>query len=71
MDATVRLVERGYMALGGLGREGREEAGEVVAKDWRVKAQSAVRGVMGRGRANWEDSPAWERLRRLAERLKE
>lgn len=29
---------------------------ELVAKDWRFKARSAVRGILGKGKEFWEDT---------------
>lgn len=40
-----------------------------MAKDWRFKAKSAVRGVLGRGRPNWEGSTGWDRLLEVQEWL--
>jgi tetratricopeptide (TPR) repeat protein len=37
-------------------------SGELVAKDWKFKARSAVRSVMGKGKESWEDGEGWERL---------
>ncbi|KAL4927296.1 tetratricopeptide repeat protein [Aspergillus undulatus] len=71
VGATERLVRRGYAKYGPLDKEGEngkgEEEGEsdMVAKDWRFKARSAVRGVMGKGKEFWEGSEGWERLREL------
>lgn len=47
-----------------------EVDGGVVEKGWRMKARSAVRGVMGRGRDSWEGSKEWELLEGLLEGLK-
>lgn len=68
VEETVGLV-RGYESLGGRVREG-DGHWVLVAKDWRFKARSAVRGVIGRGRENWEGSVGWERLVEIGERLK-
>lgn len=68
VEATVELVGA-YESLGEMEREGLG-GGEVVAKDWRFKARSCVRGVMGRGKDSWEDSKGWERLRETLEGLK-
>lgn len=71
VDATVELCES-YESLGprekseGLG--GGE--GAVVAKDWKFKARSAIRGIMGRGKGSWEDSPGWTRLTDTMDGLK-
>ncbi|KAK6535010.1 hypothetical protein TWF281_006308 [Arthrobotrys megalospora] len=47
-------------------------SGEVVMKDWKFKARSLVRNVMGKGRkAGWEEDEAlWGKLEGLAEGLK-
>ncbi len=44
--------------------------GVLVARDWRFKARSALRAVMGRGRGVWEDSEEWEMLGKLGEGLR-
>ncbi|KAL9082212.1 MAG: hypothetical protein Q9159_006608 [Coniocarpon cinnabarinum] len=41
---------------------------DIVARDWKFKARSAIRGVMGRAKDLWEGSQGWERLE---ERLRE
>ena len=38
--------------------------------NWRGKARSAVKGVMGKGRDTWEGTEGWERLEGLVEGLK-
>lgn len=75
--ATERLVVDGYAKFGPMEREkeredgGSEGEGEgegedgMVAKDWRFKGRSAVRGVLGKGREFWEDTEGWKRLRGL------
>ncbi|KAL2352634.1 hypothetical protein BJ546DRAFT_988358 [Cryomyces antarcticus] len=71
VDATVELCDA-YESLGprerteGLGAGG----GELVAKDWKFKARSAVRGIMGKGKDGWEGTPGWERLQGVLEDLK-
>lgn len=67
VDATVELVDA-YESLGERVREGGDGKGEgeggiLVCKDWKFKARSAVRGVLGRGREGWEGSEGWERLK--------
>ncbi|KAI5838986.1 hypothetical protein DFP73DRAFT_599270 [Morchella snyderi] len=69
VDATVELVGA-YESLGGMERTEGLGAGEPVARDWRFKARSAVRGVMGRGKESWEGSAGWERLKDTLEGLK-
>lgn len=67
VTATERLVRNGYAKYGPLDREDAvpgDEA-ELVAKDWRFKARSAVRGIMGKGKEYWEDTEGWERLKEL------
>lgn len=74
--ATERLVREGYARLGPMEKEKEdvdeqveeqdsEHEPELVAKDWRFKARSAVRGVMGKGREFWEDTEGWKRLKEL------
>ncbi|RJE27207.1 hypothetical protein PHISCL_00448 [Aspergillus sclerotialis] len=65
--ATEKLVRDGYAKIGPMDREGQDgvEDAELVAKDWRFKARSAVRGIMGKGKEFWEDSEGWERLKEL------
>jgi hypothetical protein len=71
VQQTIDLVDA-YEMLGprerteGLGAG----TGELVAKDWKFKARSAVRSVMGRGKENWEDGAGWERLVGALEELK-
>lgn len=72
VDATAELVDA-YESLGERMRTeelGAGEEGVVVCPGWRFKARSAVRGVMGRGKANYEGSEGWERLKRRLEELK-
>jgi hypothetical protein len=46
------------------------EDGGLVEKSWRMKARSAVRGVMGRARDSWEGSEEWTLLENLLDGLK-
>ncbi|EON63579.1 hypothetical protein W97_02807 [Coniosporium apollinis CBS 100218] len=71
VDATVELVDV-YESLGPRERtEGLAAgSGEVVARDWRFKARSAVRGIKSRGRDRWEGSKGWEKLEAALEGLK-
>lgn len=48
--------------------DGRIE-GSVVCKDWKFKARSAIRTLMGKGKAFWEDSEGWDRLKTMKEDL--
>jgi tetratricopeptide (TPR) repeat protein len=67
--ATERLVRDGYAKYGPMDRENQTVDGgaeaELVARDWRFKARSAVRGIMGKGKDFWEDSDGWLRLKEL------
>ncbi|KAF1850734.1 TPR-like protein [Cucurbitaria berberidis CBS 394.84] len=71
VDQTIDLVDA-YETLGP--REKTEGlaagTGELVAKDWKFKARSAVRSVMGKGKENWEDGDGWERLKTRLDELK-
>ncbi|KAF2668438.1 TPR-like protein, partial [Microthyrium microscopicum] len=71
VDATLTLVEA-YRELGPRERtEGLSAgSGELVMKDWKFKARSAVRGIMGRGKGAWEDTEGWERLKNAGEDLR-
>ncbi|KAF2205742.1 TPR-like protein [Delitschia confertaspora ATCC 74209] len=69
VEQTIDLVDA-YETLGPRERtEGLAAgSGELVAKDWKFKARSAVRSVMGKGKDVWEGTGGWERLvERLAE----
>ncbi|KAJ5908223.1 Glycoside hydrolase superfamily [Penicillium taxi] len=67
--ATERLVRDGYARFGPMDREDQKVAGdaelELVASDWRFKARSAVRGILGKGKSFWEDTEGWSRLKEL------
>ncbi|RAK97910.1 tetratricopeptide repeat protein [Aspergillus ibericus CBS 121593] len=64
--ATERLIRDGYARYGPMDKEGEPKDAEVlVAKDWRFKARSAVRGILGKGKEFWEDSEGWTRLKEV------
>ncbi|GIZ36705.1 hypothetical protein CKM354_000017300 [Cercospora kikuchii] len=71
VEATVRLCDS-YESLGPKERtEGMAAgSGEVVMKDWKFKARSALRGIMGRGKDSWEGTEGWERLKDVMEQLR-
>ncbi|KAH4189741.1 hypothetical protein HBH42_135220 [Parastagonospora nodorum] len=71
VQQTIDLVDA-YETLGPRERtEGLAAgSGEVVAKDWKFKARSAIRSVLGKGKDNWEDGEGWERLKERMEGLK-
>lgn len=76
VDAYESLGERAREAAGGMGLGG---AGEPVCREWRFKARSALKRVLGRGREGWAGgvegeggvegrNEGWSRLeKRLAE----
>ena len=66
-EATIDLVD-GYESLGERTREAGMAAGELVAKDWKFKARSALRSVMSRAKEGWEGDASYEIL---GERLQE
>lgn len=57
-----------YQSLGDL--PGKHGAGDVVCKDWKVKARSAVQSLMGKGNASWDDTPGYETLSSLKDGLR-
>ncbi|KAJ5134256.1 hypothetical protein N7526_005621 [Penicillium atrosanguineum] len=67
--STEKLVREGYAKYGPMDRENQQAEGdkelELVASDWRFKARSAVRGILGKGKDFWEDSEGWTRLKTL------
>lgn len=69
VEATVRLSDS-YESLGPKERTEGMGAGEVVMKDWKFKARSAVRGIMSRGKDSWEDTEGWDRLKDVLDGLK-
>ena len=66
-EATIDLVD-GYESLGERTREAGMAAGELVAKDWKFKARSALRSVMSRAKEGWDGDASYEIL---SERLRE
>ncbi|KAI9757881.1 MAG: hypothetical protein M1815_005855 [Lichina confinis] len=63
VDGTLELVDA-YEKLASLERtEGLgANQGIPVAKDWKTKARSAIRGIRGRAKDSWEDTEGWQRL---------
>ena len=74
VEATIELTE-GYKSLGQRAKESSDGnqpwQGEVVAKDWRFKARSAVRGVLGKANECWGRSDGWERLQEVLNGLEQ
>ena len=68
-EATSDLADA-YESLGERARESGLSEGEPVAKDWRFKACSAIRGIVGRAKEGWEGSPELEMLRGKLDDLK-
>jgi len=71
VDVTVDLADA-YESLGSMDRtEGLAAGiGEPVAKDWRFKARSAIKGIMGKGKGSWEGTAGWKRLEDRLESLR-
>ena len=69
VDATVRLCDS-YESFGPMTRTDGLGAGELVAKDWKFKARSAVRGIMNKGRECWGETTGFEKLQETTEGLK-
>lgn len=71
VKATERLVRDGYAKIGGMTKE-REDGSipegegeeELVAKDWRFKSRSAVRGILSKGK-DWEGTEGYTQLKEL------
>ncbi|MCJ1268524.1 hypothetical protein MMC22_008412 [Lobaria immixta] len=68
-DATVELVDA-YESLGERKREAGMSEGELVCKEWKFKARSAVRGVLGRAKEGWDGSEGYELLEQRLRELK-
>ena len=66
-ESTIDLVDA-YESLGERRREAGMGAGELVAKDWKFKARSAVRSVVARAKEGWEGDEGYDLL---TERLRE
>ncbi|OTA22089.1 hypothetical protein BTJ68_15026 [Hortaea werneckii EXF-2000] len=69
VDATVRLCEA-YESFGPMERTEGLASGEPVAKDWKFKARSALRGILGKAKGTWEGTDGWERLQETMQGLK-
>lgn len=68
-DATIDLLDA-YESLGEKEREAGMGQGELVAKDWKFKARSAVRSVLSRAKDAWEDDGQYEVLQQRLRDLK-
>ena len=71
VDATTDLCDA-YESLGQMEKtEGMAAgSGALVAKDWKFKARSAIRSIMGKGKDCWEDTEGWERLKEALDGLR-
>lgn len=65
-DATDGLVS----AFENYGQQEKHDGSGEVEKGWRMKARSAVRGILGKAKDNWEDSEEYEGLKDRLEELK-
>ena len=68
-DATIELVDA-YESLGERERESGLGEGELVAKDWKFKARSAVRSVLARAKEAWGADEAYGTLQERMQELK-
>lgn len=68
-DATIELLDA-YESLGEKEREAGMSQGELVAKDWKFKARSAVRSVLSRAKDTWENDEQYEVLQQRLQDLK-
>lgn len=50
-------------------REGKFGDGSMVCSNWKFKAKSTVRLLIGRGKKWWEDSKGWERLEEIKQEI--
>ncbi|GAM86272.1 hypothetical protein ANO11243_042840 [Dothideomycetidae sp. 11243] len=70
VDATIELCDA-YESLGPMETtEGLGAGQALVAKDWKFKARTAVRGIMGRGRSTFDGTTGWTRLQNAMDGLK-
>ncbi|KAI4759267.1 TPR-like protein [Aureobasidium sp. EXF-3400] len=71
VEATIDLCDA-YESLGQMEKtEGMAAgSGALVAKDWKFKARSAIRSIMGKGKDCWEDTDGWERLKEALDGLR-
>ncbi|KAL6719794.1 hypothetical protein ACLMJK_001715 [Lecanora helva] len=68
-ESTIDLADA-YESLGERRIESGLAAGEVVAKDWKFKARSAIRSVLARAKEGWEGDQAYETLNDRLQELK-
>ncbi|KAF3988592.1 hypothetical protein FT663_03555 [Candidozyma haemuli var. vulneris] len=67
IEACSDLVSA-YESLGEM--PGKHGAGDVVCKDWKYKARTAVRSLMSKGKSMWDGSEGWEQLITMRDDLK-
>ena len=60
-ESTLDLADA-YESLGEREKESGMGVGELVAKDWRFKARSALRSVLARGKEGWQGDEKYEVL---------
>lgn len=68
-QSTMDLVDA-YESLGERKREPGMGAGELVAKDWKFKARSALRSILAKAKNGWEDDASYESLNGRLQELK-
>ena len=68
VDTTIDLADA-YESFGQQPRDKGLGEGEPVEKGWKFKARSAIRSVLGRGRA-WEEDGSWGRLKTRFDELR-
>lgn len=69
VESTIDLADS-YESLGETTRESGMGAGELVAKDWKFKARSAVRSILARAKDGWEGDRGYETLNERLQELK-
>ena len=74
-DEVVEETERLVRSYEDLGQREKTEglaagSGEVVEKQWKFKARSAVRGILGKGKGSWEGTKGWNTLQELLDGLR-
>lgn len=65
-DATDGLMS----AFENYGQQEKHDGSGDVEKGWKMKARSAVRGILGKSKDNWEDSEEYDGLKKRLEELK-
>ena len=74
-DGVVNETERLVSSYEDLGQREKTEglatgSGELVEKQWKFKARSAVRGILGKGKSSWEGTKGWNKLQERLDSLR-